>query len=211
MRLGQHVNLTVVGQYVDIYTCIYKGAFSSQDPRNLWLCLVCLVNNFYLPLWSRMYTPNWSLHHCIKKKNESDKYMLIHFITCFMPDRLEQKYQQFTICSYCYLLSLFFVDLLWWPQCFSVTCYSPWWWVGVICWWVINHKQRACYSPFKSFSGEDFFTSPRGSLRHWRNKRSTWLWNHYCWGETTCSIWSSWLVEHPTPGPRHGHCCWPWC
>ena len=23
---------------------------SSQDPRNLWLCLVCLVNNFDLPL-----------------------------------------------------------------------------------------------------------------------------------------------------------------
>ena len=68
---------------------IYKGAFSSQDPRNLWLCLVCLVNNFYLPLWSRMYTPNWSLRHCIEKKKESDKYMpkYIQFITCFMPDR----------------------------------------------------------------------------------------------------------------------------
>ena len=48
MGLGQHVDLTVVGLYVDIY--IYKGAFSSQDPRNLWLCLVCLVNNFDLPL-----------------------------------------------------------------------------------------------------------------------------------------------------------------
>ena len=47
---------------VDIY--IYKGAFSSHlGPRNLWLCLACLVNNFDLPLWSRMYTPNWSLHH----------------------------------------------------------------------------------------------------------------------------------------------------
>ena len=44
MRLGQDVDLTV-GQYVDI-----KGAFSSQDPKNLWLCLVCLVNNFDLPL-----------------------------------------------------------------------------------------------------------------------------------------------------------------
>ena len=68
MGLGQHIDLTVVGLYVDID--IYKGAFSSQDPRNLWLCLVCLVNNFYLPLWSRMYTPNWSLHHCIKKKTK---------------------------------------------------------------------------------------------------------------------------------------------
>ena len=45
-------------------------AFSSQDPRNLWLCLVCLVNNFDLPLWSRMYTPNWSLRHCMKKKTK---------------------------------------------------------------------------------------------------------------------------------------------
>ena len=36
----------------------------------LWLCLVCVVNNFDLPLWSRMYTPNWSLHHCIKKKTK---------------------------------------------------------------------------------------------------------------------------------------------
>ena len=53
--------------YIYIYIIIYKGAFSSQDPRNLWLCLVCLVNNFDLPLWSHMYTPNWSLHHCIKK------------------------------------------------------------------------------------------------------------------------------------------------
>ena len=52
MRLGQHVDLTVVGQYVDIdiYIYIYMGAFSSQDPRNLWLCLVCIVNNFDLPL-----------------------------------------------------------------------------------------------------------------------------------------------------------------
>ena len=50
MRLGQHVDLTVVGQYVDIDIYIYKGAFSSQDPRKLWLCLVCLVNNFDLPL-----------------------------------------------------------------------------------------------------------------------------------------------------------------
>ena len=52
MRLGQHVDLTVVGQYVEIYIYIYiyKGAFSSQDPRNLWLCLVCFVNNFDLPL-----------------------------------------------------------------------------------------------------------------------------------------------------------------
>ena len=57
---------------------INKGAFGSQDPRNLWLCLVCLVNNFYLPLWSRMYTPNWSLHHCIKKKRKWQIYAKIY-------------------------------------------------------------------------------------------------------------------------------------
>ena len=39
---------------------------SSQDPRNLWLCLVCLVNNFDLPQLSRMCTPNWGL--CVENK-----------------------------------------------------------------------------------------------------------------------------------------------
>ena len=57
---------------------IYTGAFSSQDPRNLWLCLVCIVSNFDLPLWSRMYTPNWSLHHCIKKKRKWQIYAKIY-------------------------------------------------------------------------------------------------------------------------------------
>ena len=50
--------------------CWHKGVFSSQDPRNLWLSPVCLVNNFDLPLWSRLYRPNWSLRHCIYKKKK---------------------------------------------------------------------------------------------------------------------------------------------
>ena len=66
----------------------HKGAFSSQDPRNLWLSLVCLVNNFDLPLWSHMYRPNWSLRHGIKnKKWKWQMYAkIIHFITCSTPD-----------------------------------------------------------------------------------------------------------------------------
>ena len=62
--------------YIYIYICM--GAFSSQDPRNLWLCLACIVNNFDLPLWSRMFTPNWSLHHSIKKKRKWQIYAKIY-------------------------------------------------------------------------------------------------------------------------------------
>ena len=68
--------------------CWHKGAFSSEDPRNLWLCLVCLVNNFNLPLWSCMYTPNWSI--CVilhlKKQKWQIYAKIVHFITCSTPD-----------------------------------------------------------------------------------------------------------------------------
>ena len=116
-----------------------------------------------------------------------------------------------------YLLKLFtfiaivFVALLSWDQCSSVTCYSSWGWVEFICWWVVNYKQRACYSPFKSFISEGLLAGPRGSLQLWGKNWSPYLWNHYCWGEETCSIWSSWLAEIPTQGSLHGYRCWPWC
>ena len=88
MRLGQHVDLTVVGQYVDVY--IYMGAFSSQDPRNVWLCLMFVWWITLIYLYDHVCIH--LIEVCIivfKKKNESDKYMpkYIHFITCFMPDR----------------------------------------------------------------------------------------------------------------------------
>ena len=111
------------------------------------------------------------------------------------------------IYCYCHV----YVGLLSWDQCSSVTCYSSWWWVEFICWWLVNHKQRACYSPFKSFSSEGFFVSPRGSLQSWRKKWSPYLWNHYRWGEETCRIWSSSLVKLTTQGSCHGHRCWSWC
>ena len=68
--------------------CWHKGALSSEDRRNLWLCLVCVVSNFNLPLWSRMYAPNWSIRvklHLKKRKRQIyAKYC--YFITCSMPD-----------------------------------------------------------------------------------------------------------------------------
>ena len=72
------------------YIYIYKGAFSSQDPRNLWLCLVCFVNNFDLPLWSRMYMLWFNfilgvifISHCFK-------LIIIHYHT---PKQREIKFE----------------------------------------------------------------------------------------------------------------------
>ena len=68
--------------------CWHKGALSSEDRRNLWLCLVCVVSNFNLPLWSHMYAPNWSIRvklH-LKKRKWQIYAKIVHFITCSMPD-----------------------------------------------------------------------------------------------------------------------------
>ena len=83
---------------LQIYIYIRVLLASSQDPRNLWLCLACLVNNFDLPLWSRIYTRNWSLHHCMKKKTKvANRPKYSNFVTCFMPDRPLDNIKEFLI------------------------------------------------------------------------------------------------------------------
>lgn len=42
-------------------------AFSTQDIRNLRLCIVCFVVNFNFFVWSHMHTPNWGLSVLLKK------------------------------------------------------------------------------------------------------------------------------------------------
>ena len=90
MRLGQHVDLTVVGQYVDIYIYIYIRVLLVHKIQEIygyalfvwWITFIYLYDHVCIHL----------IEVCVivlKKKNESDKYMpkYIHFITCFMPDR----------------------------------------------------------------------------------------------------------------------------
>ena len=116
-----------------------------------------------------------------------------------------------TLATQATFIVIVFVGLLSWDQCSSFACYSSWRWVEFIDWWVVNTKQRACYSPFKSFSSESFSASSWGSLQLWGKKWSPYLWNHYCWGEETCCMRSSCLVKLTTQGSCYGRRCWPWC
>ena len=50
MRLGQHVDLTVVGQYVDIYIYIWVLLVHKIQEIYGYAYNVCIVNNFDLPL-----------------------------------------------------------------------------------------------------------------------------------------------------------------
>ena len=91
--LVNNVDLTVVGQYVDIYIYIYIYirvllVHKIQEIHGCalfvwWITLIYLYDHVCIHL----------IEVCVivikKKKNESDKCMpnYIHFVTCFMPDR----------------------------------------------------------------------------------------------------------------------------
>ena len=88
----------IYGVYIYIYIYIYIRGLLVHRIQEIYgyALLVWWITSIYL--YDHVYTPNWSLHHCMKKKTKvTNQPKYSDFITCFMPDRPLDNIKEFLI------------------------------------------------------------------------------------------------------------------